>query len=214
MANEMSTKLPKNEILNIFIQNFNRDLEIEEIRSKKYLLESKKRKIKLKNEINSLKEKRIKELDLKEKEAEKQKEEILFKFKEQQKSIQLKQLKNNEKEMLKYRPFIREKPEKRINSYLFKIYQNRFLKNEEKLQKKENIRRKEKMKAINFKELKEFGEKFDEKKSKNEEENNLQKIKLVKEWKERKSLLPTYKCQSFELLDNDVKVKAEDIKKN
>ena len=90
MANEMSTKLPKNEILNIFIQNFNRDLEIEEIRSKKYLLESKKRKIKLKNEINSLKEKRIKELDLKEKEAEKQKEEILFKFKEQQKSIQLK----------------------------------------------------------------------------------------------------------------------------
>ena len=86
----MSTKLPKNEILNIFIQNFNRDLEIEEIRSKKYLLESQKRIIRLKNEINSLKEKRIKELDLKEKEAEKQKEEILFKFKEQQKSIQLK----------------------------------------------------------------------------------------------------------------------------
>ena len=212
MANEMSTKLPKNEILKNFIQNFNRDLEIAEIRSKKFLLESQKRKIRLKNEINSLKEKRIKELDLKEKEAEKQKEEILFKFKEQQKSIQLKQLKNNEKEMLKCRPFIREKPEKRINSYLFKIYQNRFLKNEEKLQKKENIRRKEKMKAINFKELKEFGEKFDEKKSKNEEENNLQKIKLVKEWKERKSLLPTYKCQSFELLDNDVKEKAEDIK--
>ena len=90
MANEMSTKLPKNEILKNFIQNFNRDLEIAEIRSKKYLLESQKRKIRLKNEINSLKEKRIKELDLKEKEAEKQKEEILFKFKEQQKSIQLK----------------------------------------------------------------------------------------------------------------------------
>ena len=212
MENETSTKLPKNEILKNFIQNFNRDIEIAEIRSKKYLLESKKRKIRLNNEINSLKEKRIKELDLKEKEAEKQKEEILFKFKEQQKSIQLKQLKNNEKQILKCKPFIREKPEKRINSYLFKIYQNKFLKKEEKLQKNENKKRKEKMKAMNFKELKEFAENFDEQKSKNEEENKLQKIKLEKEWKERKNVLPTYKCQSFELLDNDVKEKAEDIK--
>ena len=214
ISNDKSSRLPKNQILKNFIKNFNRDKELSEIISRKYIIESNKRKIRINKEINSLKEKKIKEIKLKEKEANTQKEENLLKFKENQKSIELKQLKDKEKKTLKYKPYIREKPEKNINSYLFKVNQNKYLKNEEKLLLKENNKRKEIMKAINFQELKEFADNYDEQKSKNEEENKFKKLKLLKEWKERENLISEYKSQSFELQDNDKKEKLEDYYKN
>ena len=214
ISNDKSSRLPKNQILKNFIKNFNRDKELSEIISRKYIIESNKRKIRINKEINSLKEKKIKEIKLKEKEADTQKEENLLKFKENQKSIELKQLKDKEQKTLKYKPYIREKPEKNINSYLFKVNQNKYLKNEEKLLLKENNKRKEIMKAINFQELKEFADNYDEQKSKNEEENKFKKLKLIKEWKERENLISEYKNQSSELLDNDKKEKLEDYYKN
>ena len=209
ISNDKSLQNSKNEILKNFIQNFNRDKEIAEIRAQNYLEESKRLKKRIKNDIKSLKEKRIKEIQLKEKGAEKQKEEILSKFKEKQKAIQLKQSKENEKIMLQYKPYVREKPENNINSYIFKIKEKKYLLNEEKLLRNENLRRKEYLKSINIKELKEFAESFDEKKAKNEEENKLKKIKLLNEWKERKSFLPSYKSQSFEIYNSDIKEKKE-----
>ena len=68
------------------------------------------------------------------------------------------------------------------------------------------------MKAMNFQELKEFAENYDEQKNKNKEMNKFKKEKLIKEWKKRKSFIPTYKSHSFELLDNDMKIKVEDSK--
>ena len=212
ISKDMSSNLPKNAILKNFLQNFNRDTELSQILSHKYIIESNKRKARMSKEINSLNEKTKKEMKLKEKEADTQKEENLLKFKEQQKSIELKQLKDKEKKTLKCKPYIRDKPEKNINSYLFKINQKKYLKNEENLLLKENIKRKEIMKAMNFQELKEFADNYDEQKNKNEENNKFKKEKLIKEWKERKSFIPTFKSQSFELLDNDIKEKDEDNK--
>ena len=211
IINDKSKQHSKNEIIKNYIENFNRDKEITAIQIKKYLLESKKQKNKRKNEINLLKEKREKELDLIEKEREKKKEENLLKFKEEQKNLQLKQLKVCEKKTLKCKPYVREKPEKNVNLYLFQINNKKFIKNQKQLQTKENMRRKEYMKAINFKELKEFSDQFEEKKAKNEEKNIFKKKNLLKEWKERKSFLPSYKSQSFELFNKEAIERAENI---
>ena len=203
IANDLSLKFQKNEVLKNYIHNFNRDKEIAEIKSKKLIKESKLRKQKMNNEINLLKEKKLQEKILKEKEEEKQKQEKLLKFKEHQRTIELKQLKENEKKMLKSKPYIREKPLKNINSYLFKIKENQFLKSQKDLQRKENIKRKEYMRSVDFKELQEFSDNFDGKKEKIEEKNIFKKINLLKEWKERKNLLESYRSQSIETLEND-----------
>ena len=101
ISKDMTSNLPKNAILKNFLQNFNRDTELSQIISRKYIIESNKRKVRISKEINSLNEKTKKELKLKEKEADTQKEENLLKFKEQQKSIELKQLKDKEKKNFK-----------------------------------------------------------------------------------------------------------------
>ena len=207
ISNDMSDRLSKNEILKNYIQNFEHDKEISEILSQKYLKDSQKREKRIRNNINLLKEKRIKEINLKEKEAEKEKEEILFNFKNSQKALELKQLKENEKKMLECKPYIREKPEKKINTYLFKINQKNFLLNQKKLLINENKKRKEYMKSINQYKINEFAQNFDEKKVKNNEENKSKKKELIKEWKKRKTFLPTYKSLSFEIYEKDLKEK-------
>ena len=215
ILNDIRIPISKKNIIKNFIENFNRDKEIIEIRTKKYSLESRKRKLRIKKDIECLKEKKEKDLDLQKKQEEKQKEEDFLKFKEKQKYLQLKQLKESEKKTLKCKPYIRQTLENNKNLYFFQINNNKYLKNQKQLVINENEKRKEYMKSIDFKELKKFSEKLKEQKEKNEEKQKSKQKELLKEWKKRKSFLPTYKSKSFILL-NDISnenVKNEENKK-
>ena len=66
------SNLNKKDKIKLFLINFEKEKEIAEIRAKKYSEESKKRKAKMKKDIDSIINKRKKEIDLKEEEEKKQ----------------------------------------------------------------------------------------------------------------------------------------------
>ena len=74
----------------------------------------------MQNDINQLIEKRKKEIEEKDKEEKTIKEEKLKKFKEQEKAIEQKQSKLSEEILLKYKPYMHQKPDKTKKSYLKK----------------------------------------------------------------------------------------------
>jgi hypothetical protein len=106
-------ELSNKEKMKLFIDNFERDKEIVEIRAKKYFKESKERGQRMQNDINRIVEKRKKEMEEKEKNDKKEREEIIKKFKEQEKAIEQRQSKLNEEIILKYKPYINQKLEKK-----------------------------------------------------------------------------------------------------
>ena len=187
LADNQSTRKDK---LKSFIENFERDKEIAEVRARKYLKESKERSQRMANDINQLIEKRKKEIDNRSKEAELQKEELIKKFKEQEKAIEFKRSKKIEKKAILCKPYIFEIPEKKANSYLFSQKYKDYQKKEEKIIKKGVNKRKEIMKSVRYEEIKEFADKFDEKKENNNLKSEENKKKLIEEWKERRNSLP------------------------
>ena len=162
---EEHQELSNKEKMRLFIDNFERDKEIVEIRAKKYIKESKERGQRMQNDINNLVEKRKKEMEEKDKNEKKEREEIIKKFKEQEKAIEQRQSKLNEEIILKYKPYINQKLEKTKKNYLYnKRYQN-FIKNEEKHIKEQNEKKKKEQDKYNYKfeDLEKFAEQFDEK---------------------------------------------------
>ena len=130
---EEHQELSNKEKMRLFIDNFERDKEIVEIRAKKYIKESKERGQRMQNDINSLIEKRKKEMEEKDKNEKKEREEIIKKYKEKEKAIEQKQSKLNEEIILKYKPYINQKLEKTKNNYLYsKRYEN-FIKKRRKV---------------------------------------------------------------------------------
>ena len=83
------SNLNKKDKIKLFLINFEKEKEIAEIRAKKYSEESKKRKAKMKKDIDSIINKRKKEIDLKEEEEKKQSIEYLKKLKERDKETRL-----------------------------------------------------------------------------------------------------------------------------
>ena len=207
--------LSRKEKIKNYLENFERDKEIAEIRAKKYIKESRERNKRIANDIDQLVQKRKKEIDDRKKEAENQKEEIIKKFKEQEKAIEQKRSKENEKIALQCKPYIYEKPEKKANSYLFSIEYKKFQKKEEKIIKTENSKRKEMMKSVPYEEIKEFAENFDEKKEKYNLQAEEKKKKLLEEWKTRKNNLPSYVNPALEINEeeNRSKLENEELKK-
>ena len=198
-----------------YIENFERDKEIAETRAKKYMNESRERNKRIANDIDQLIQKRKKEIDDKEKEAENQKKEILSKFKEQERAIQQKRNKENEKKFIQFKPYIYEKPVKKANAYLFSKEYKKYIKKEENIIKTENSKRKEMMKSVPFEEIKEFEKNFDEKKEKYNLQAEEKRKKLIEDWKTRKNLLPSYVSPSLEINEeeNRNKLENEEVKK-
>ena len=116
---EEHKELSNKEKMKLFIDNFERDKEIVEIRAKKYFKESKERGQRMQNDINNIIEKRKKEMEEKDKNEKKERDEIIKKFKEQEKAIEQKQSKLNEEILLKYKPYINQKLEKTKKNYLY-----------------------------------------------------------------------------------------------
>ena len=186
MSKEENNETKRKENLQSFRDNFERDKEIIEARAKKYLQESQERSKRLANDIEQIAEKRKKEIEEKEKKEEKLKDEIRKKFIAQVKMTEQKRLQESKNMMIKYKPHLKDKPEKKGDLY-FEF--------EKKLQEKEkkdiaqmNREKREKNKLITSNELEEFWEQIDKKK---------EELKVKKEKENKKEQEKFEMCKNF-----------------
>ena len=194
-----------------FIDNFERDKEIVEIRAKKYLKEKKERKKRLDNDLNQLAEKRKKEIEDKNIKQKQDQEKMILKLKRQAKEIEDKRSKEIGAQSILYKPYINGKIEGGIKNYLFKQKYDKFLKEEQSLLDKEKFNRKNKMKQVSNEEIEEFNNKMDKKREEKKLEKEQKKEKLLKEWEERKKTLPTYVNPLSEVACNDISKQFNDL---
>ena len=209
--NELTSRRKK---IKLFLDNFERDKEIAEIRAKKYYKESKQISQRMGKDIESILGKVKKELEEKEKEDKKKKLDLLENFKKKEKAIEQKRYKEYMKKASAFKNFIGEKPKLKNQDYLFNKNTEKFTQEEAKVIRLENDKRKAYMKSITKEELKEFANNFKENKEKQNNMKEEKKQKLFSEWKERRGLLPTYvSCFSQEANIETKKLEEEEIKK-
>ena len=180
------------EKLKEFIDNFKRDKEIIEIRAKKYLKESKEREQRMQNSLNKAIEERKKQMEEIEKIEKSKKEENYLKFKTKAKEIEQKHSKQSEAILIKYKPYINQKPEKTKKQYLYNKRYESFIKREEKLYKDQTNKNKKEKERIsyNFEEIGKFAEQFDEKIENRKYEQEQKKMELSEKWAKNREKLP------------------------
>ena len=209
-----------------FINNFERDKEIIEIQSKKYLKKYKEKKDQIKK-----KEKEILEIEKKEKlkliENEKMKNEIIKdktkerQLKEKEKREQIKKL-AEEKEKETQEKLKKLQEEKKFedrsnlkeNDYLFNKYEEKYLKNKEnKILNALSERKKKYQPIMLIDELKDFRKKIDKKHNEIEKKHKEEKKNLIEEWKSRNKELKKYKTSIFHNYENENQTLSEEEKK-
>ena len=193
-----------------FLDNFERDKEIAEIRAQKYYKESKKISLIMEKDLKNVIDKVKKKINEKEKENEKKKLDKLENFKKKEKAIEVKRHKEYLKKATSFKNYISEKPKTKIKDYLFRIKSEKYLQEEAKAIRLENNKRKEYMKSISNEELNEFAKNFKKNKEKSDNAIKEKKLKLFSEWKERKGLLPTYVSCFSETVKTDLKNNEEE----
>ena len=202
-------KNKKQENLKNFIDNFERDKEIIEIRAKKYLKEKKERNKRIANDLQQVAEKRKKEIEDQDKKEKEKQEKIQIKLKRKAKEIEFKQSKEIGAKALKYKPYIHQKVDGTVKDYLFMKKYDNYIKNESNILKQENLNRKKKMKQVTNEEIKEFNNKMDKKREENQLKTDQKKEKLKEEWNERKKNLPNYVSSFSENGFEDTQIKEE-----
>ena len=211
---EKTQTIPNKERVKDFINNFERDKEIIEIRAKKYYKEYKERSQRKQNDLNQIIEKMKKEMIEKEQETKKSNEEIRKKFKEKEKAIEKKQSKQNEEILLKYKPYINQKLEKSKKYYLYNQRYEKFMKAEEKyFQKSAEKNKEEKDKYYyKFEDIEKFSQDFAEKIESRKYEQEQKTMELSQKWQENKEKLP--KSSNYQNIQNQNKKKILEEKKN
>ena len=204
--------------LKSFLDNFERDKEIAEIRAKKYLKENKQRKQLYINNANLFEEKLKQDMIQKDKEEKENQKQLVLKLRKQAKDLESKQSKKIEQKSLLYKPFINQKVDKTKN-YLFMKQYEKFIKNERRLIDKENNLRKNYMKPFSNEEIDEFNEKMDKKREEKKLIAEEKAQKLQQEWKEREKIIQQYVSpfleKAFEGITNDIKEeKAKNEQRN
>ena len=191
IMDENST-IENKEKLKLFIENFERDKEIAEIRAKKYLKESLERDKRMQTDIKSLMEKRQKEMEERDKKAQMENEEKFKKLKKDGKEIEQRQSKKSEEIFIKYKPYINQKPEKTKKDYLYNQRYINFIKKEEKIFKdKTNKMLKEKEKiTYKFEDISKFAMEFDEKIESRKYDQEQKSMELSSQWSRNKEKLP------------------------
>ena len=206
-------KNKKQENLKNFIDNFERDKEIIEIRAKKYLKEKKERNKRIANDLQQVAEKRKKEIEDKDKKEKEKQEKLQIKLKRKAKEIEFKQSKEAGAKALKYKPYIHQTIEGTAKDYLFMKQYDNYIKNEENIIKQENMNRKKIMQQVTSEEIKEFNNKMDKKREENQLISDKKKEKLKEQWNERKKNLPNYVSSfsenAYEDLTNQIKEEKE-----
>ena len=124
-----------------FLLNFERDKEIAEIRALKYYKESKDRNTRIANDITKIAEKRKNEIDNELQQSNLQRQAMIQKFKEQEKAITLKRIKQNKSQLLQIQSHINEKPSRNEKKYLYSIKSQDYIKKELDLVQETKIKR-------------------------------------------------------------------------
>ena len=199
--------LTNKEKVKIYIDNFERDKEIAEIRAKKFLKESKELDKKMKDHMKQFIEKRIQKLEEIEKEEKKKKDEKFLEAKNKSKAFEEKQSKLSEEIFIKYKPYINQKPEKTKKDYLYNKRYDSFIKKEEKLFKDEtNKNRKEKEKiSYKFEDIDKFATEFDEKLENRKYEQEQKSMQLSEQWSKNRGKLPKCNYQIPEKEEKETK---------
>ena len=184
--------VPNKEKVKIFLENFERDKEIIEIRAKKYLKESKERERRMKSDLDQIVKKRKQAMEEEDKKSKMLKEELIKDFKEKEKEREKKQSKKNEEKMLRYKPYINQKLEINKKDYLYnKRYEN-YKKREEKQFKEMIHKQKEEKEKVNYKfeDIEKFQEQFDEKLENRKYDQEQKSMELSEKWAKNREKLP------------------------
>ena len=139
---ESDQKFSKKEKLENYKQNFEKDKEIIKARADKYLKEIKERNKRMSQDMEKLVEKRKKEIEKKEKEDEEKKKQILDKFKEKEKEIERKRIKEKRLIMAKYMPYRKLKLETKEDDYTYAKLKKKYENTENNLFKQVNLEKK------------------------------------------------------------------------
>ena len=195
----------------LYLENFEKERAIAETRAKKYFKEAKNRNLRIQNDINQLMERRKKEIEMKDKEAEKERMGIIQKFREQEKAIEQNRLKKNTEIMLKYKPFLDKKFDKKLKDYRYNQILERYNEKEKKFFAKAKEEKHKLYNSDRYEEINEFQKKVDEKKEKDDQEREVKKKEMLEKWKSMKSSLP--KCNFENVAEREQKRKEEEEKK-
>jgi len=199
---ENDQKFSKKEKLENYKQNFEKDKEIIKARADKYLKEIKERNKRMSQDMEKLVEKRKKEIEKKEKEDEEKKKQILDKFKEKEKEIERKRIKEKRLIMAKYMPYRKLKLETKEDDYTYAKLKKKYENTENNLFKQVNLEKKNKSKMVTPEELQNFREQIEIKKE------EIKKLKEEKDSKEKekfevaKHFKPSYKSKYDEKTDD------------
>ena len=173
-----------------FLDNYEFNQEIFNQKIIKLQEESKLRREKMERDIEEKITKKKKELKNKELEEEYKKQKLLEKLRNDEKNNIQQRFNLNNQKSLKLKIHLHDKIQN--SNYSYQEKEKKYIENEEKLIKLENIKRKNIMKHINLKEFSNFRKEFEQNKIKVEEEQN-NKFKQLKElWNERSKLIPNY----------------------
>ena len=203
--------LTKDEKLKEFINNFERDKEIIEIKSRDYLKKYNEKKKEYKK-----KENKIKEIEKKEKqkifEYEKKQNEIILdkakerQMKEKEKREQIKKLiEDKEKDTLEKLKKLKEEKQFEDHSnmkekdYLYNKYEDNYIKNQNKKMMGILSERKKKYHSlIKQEDLKDFRKEMKKKLKEQEKKHEEDKKTLIEEWRSRNKNLPKFKTSIFQ----------------
>lgn len=206
-------KLSNKEKRKLFIDNFERDREIAEVRAKKYLKESKERDQRMKNDINQIVEKRKKEIEEKDKEEKMQKEALIQKFKEKEKIIEQRHSKKNNEIMEKYKPFRNKNLEKKSKDYNYSKIYEKYKISEEQKYKEANLKRHQFVESVPLDDIIEFSKQVDKKKEQDEIEREQKWVEQSKNWKRNKDNLPQSNYSATYAEEENTKKEDEEKKK-
>ena len=197
-----------------FLDNFERDKELIEIRAKKYYEESKQIQNRMKNDIKSLIEKKKKEMEEQEEKVKKQKSDYIEKFRTKEKEIENKRLKECKKRASLFQSFSFDKPKSKAEEYLFNIKTEKYLIKEANYYRKQKNKRKFLLKSMSKEELDNFSKDYDDYKNEYYKKAEEKQKELFLEWKKRKEQLPSFMSSFFEIAELESKKNQEMEKEN
>ena len=194
--------IPNKERVKDFINNFERDKEIIEIRARKYFKEFKERSQRKQTDLETRMKKREEELEKKKKEMDERNLEAKKKFKDDEIELEKKWTKMNQGILLKYKPFINELPKQRKQDYRYYISEKNFEKRIlNQMQKKAEQYKKEKEKyTYKFEDIEKFSQEFDEKIENRRYEQEQKSMEFSQKWNENKEKLP--KNNNYQSMQN------------
>ena len=194
--------IPNKERVKDFINNFERDKEIIEIRARKYFKEFKERSQRKQTDLETRMKKREEEIEKKKKEMDERNLEAKKKFKDDEIELEKKWTKMNQGILLKYKPYINELPKQKKQDYRYYISEKNFEKRIlNQMQKKAEQYKKEKEKyTYKFEDIEKFSQEFDEKIENRRYEQEQKSMEFSQKWNENKEKLP--KNNNYQSMQN------------